>query len=113
MALGHWFKDYLKDYIGPHDDSGGGGGGSSDFSTATLTVANDAASATIPFIRTIGDLQFIQGANTVFEVGTYDIVLYKNTTLLITDVTVTGNAELYDEEEGIWLVTGDITITPQ
>jgi hypothetical protein len=85
------------------------GGGSSDFSTATLTVVGGSISATIPFIQTLGDSQYIRGDNYTFETGTYDIVLYKNTAILMTEKPVTGNAEP-SGQEGIWLVSGDITI---
>jgi hypothetical protein len=87
-----------------------GGGGSSDFSTATVTIT-ESYSVAFPAILTVGDLSYIAIAPQVYNVGVYDIVLYKGHALLTTEATVEGNAELIDEDEGVWDVSGAITLS--
>lgn len=113
MALGHWLKDYLKDYIGPHDDNGGGGGGESDFSTAQVTVVNNTSAETaIGLLMTIinedGDLYVTNGLPS----GTYTVPLLNGALYIaylgLSAVSVSGNAS---EEDGDITITGDCTIT--
>ena len=85
-----------------------------DFSTAQVTVL-EAYTASFPAITTeddVADFPYIAtGGKTVYREGVYDIVLYKGHALLITDAIVEGSAELIDEEEGIWDVTGAVSIS--
>lgn len=100
-----------------------GGGGSSDFSTANLTLINnsrESLSITIPTCFESTDAPFGFPFITSFtnevasnETATFKVALYKATALLtgmIGNITTSGNVT-YNEEYGIYIVTGDCTIT--
>ena len=121
MALGHWLKDYLKDYIGPHDDNGGGGGGSSDFSTAQVTVVNntsetidaeiavaqDADPPFIPIPRTAGSKLSVGGGEEI----TVKAVLYKGACLcVLSNGVASGSGDVVVNLTNA-TITGDCTIT--
>lgn len=119
MALGHWLKDYLKDYIGPHDDNGGGGGGSSDFSTATVTVVgqlSETDTLDVPSIIEVGMLgapiPHISGFSPV-GATVFTVPLYKGHAMMNgVDWEVSGNIAKHNEGDWIWYdITGDCTIT--
>ena len=91
--------------------SGGGGGGSSDFTTATLTIAGDVASAYTAIPAEVDEefviIDEISGGNS------YTVFLYKNKLTFpvydISPVVVTGNATI--TQTGAVEMTGDATIT--
>lgn len=87
----------------------GGGGGGGDFSTAQMTVT-ESSTVGCPAIITVGDLTYIAIAPREYTAGVYDIVLYKGHAILGTEATVEGDAELIDADEGIWDVSGAITL---
>lgn len=97
---------------------GSGGGGSSDFSTATLTVNGDLTQSDLFIAPGVEkdpnneDIAFpmIQSGN-----STYTVILYKGRSTLMymgrqsRTITVSGNIETVDT--GIYIITGDCTIT--
>lgn len=97
---------------------GSGGGGSSDFSTATLTVNGDFTQSDL-FIAPVvekdpnnEDIAFpmIQSGN-----STCTVILYKGRSTLMfmgsqsRTIAVSGNIETVDM--GVYIITGDCTIT--
>lgn len=96
-------------------DGGGGGGGSSDFSTATVTVVNN-ANADVNILGALIDHDAINYSITVphiiFNTLIIEAVLYKTEGLIVVDaeanITVSGDAEL---DETSVIITGDCTIT--
>jgi hypothetical protein len=93
----------------------GGGGGSSDFSTAKITVTNNAeATLCAPYVVDVDGFQgvFIANSNS----GEFDVALYKghsqagfvSSTPPTFNVAVTGEISY---REGTFFITGDGTIT--
>lgn len=102
----------------PEKGSSGGGSGSSDFSTATLTVNGNFTQSDL-FIAPVvekdpnnEDIAFptIQSGN-----STYTVILYKGRSALMymgsqsRTITVSGNIETVGT--GVYIITGDCTIT--
>lgn len=99
-------------------EEAGGGGGSSDFSTATLTVNGNFTQSDLFMVPVIEkdpnneDIAFpqLQSGN-----NTYTVILYKGrSTLMFTGsqshtITVSGNIET--AATGVYIITGDCTIT--
>lgn len=95
-----------------------GGGGESDFSTATLTVNGNFTQSDLFMVPVIEkdpnneDIAFpqLQSGN-----NTYTVILYKGrSTLMFTGsqshtITVSGNIET--AATGVYIITGDCTIT--
>ena len=95
---------------------GSGGGGSSDFSVAKVTIHNhneDVFGFAIPVISE--DTQIISVLMSMFMDGsTFDIALYKDACVAallgdVDNVTVSGSID-YDEEDGVFIITGDGSI---
>ena len=90
---------------------GSGGGDGGDFSTAKLTVSGGVLQTSLPYLI---DREEITGIFTLimgYREGSYDIALWKGSAIIeITDeATVSGDIE--DMGGGMYLITGDCTIT--
>lgn len=104
----------LADYVS------GGGGGSSDFTTATVTFANNTSPSMVPFRAYIAIPEVTEFgiASVVVDSGEYTIALYKGCTfggvvapnVSSIDVTTTGDAT-WDSDNSYLTITGDCTIT--
>ena len=99
-------------------EEAGGGGGDSDFSTATLTVNGNFTQSDLFMVSVIEkdpnneDIAFpqLQNGN-----STYTVILYKGRSALMfmgsqsRTITVSGNIETVGT--GVYIITGDCTIT--
>ena len=104
--------------IGYAEEYSEGGGGSSDFSTATMTVNGNFTQSDLFMVPVIEkdpnneDIAFpqLQSGN-----STYTVILYKGRSTLMfmgsqaRTITVSGNIET--AAEGVYIITGDCTIT--
>ena len=108
--------------------SGGGGGGSSDFSTAEVTVIANSGSGAVGLTGGISGFSegfaFIKNGNPKMLVSVFGVPAGTSNTaqaLLVEgyaeyeldmgmNVSVTGDCT-YDDEEGVFVITGDCTIT--
>ena len=92
-----------------------GGGGSSDFDTAEMTIVTESTEQiNAPFIAHAPmepSFDYINAFSQVVPSGTYDVVLYKGNAVIqiLNNATVSGDIE--DLSGGMYLVTGDCTIT--
>lgn len=105
--------------------NGSGGGGSSDFSTATVTVVGGDVMSVMPVCTNDPEapvnyyLTPLRGSQDgSLEEGVYTTVLYKGA--LVCDcvnivvgrsISLSGDCEWVNEEDGALLITGDCTIT--
>ena len=89
----------------------GGGGGGGMFTTAKLTAASDNRVASIPYIFTNEGVSTILLEATMDTGDELDIVLVNGTCIMTTRNTVTGAAELLDADQGIYKVTGNVTLS--
>lgn len=101
-------EDFLS--IAGYETPGGGGGGDSDFSTAEVTVNNSGAGYlfNVPVI-----LNNAMAVPFVADAASFTVILYKGTAIMGGNPSigsVSGDIT-YDEEEEIYLITGDCTIT--
>lgn len=103
-------------------EEAGGGGGSSDFSAAEVTVVGSDVESSMPrcvyepeapvnyYLDAIGE--------SILEPGIYTTVLYKGCLIcklvniaVDKSISLSGNCQWLDEEEGLLVITGDCTIT--
>lgn len=93
---------------------GGGGGGSSDFSTAQVTISGDNnADTCLPFCIDQGDMTALFNVRQTYYPGTYEIALWKGASLIeiYNKATVETSGNIEDFGGGMYLITGDCTIT--
>lgn len=94
-----------------------GGGGSSDFSTATLTLtrgeSNDGRLYAPHLMASPVGTSLFPILNDVEGTNTYEVVVYSGGTVLSYDgsYTVTVDGDIQAMGGGIYLITGDCTIT--
>ena len=98
---------------------GGGGGGSSDFTTAKVTIGSNGIGSTVCACADIppeyglpigGVVQVTSGLTE----GVYTIPLYKGGAIAEFSVlsgTLVTSGNITEMDEGIYLITGDCTIT--
>lgn len=117
--------EYFDNLLGEQLTEGGGsgGGGSSDFSTAELTVNVPSRSGVFHGFRIYGAFidsyeseDYSIGSIRISSQGTHAItlILYKGVAYMSFDVGITPTTEgliAYDEDMGMYKVTGDCTIT--
>ena len=93
--------------------SGGGGGGSSDFSTAEVTITGNNVDTCLPFCIDQGDMTALFVVRQTYFPGTYEIALWKGAALIeiYNNATIETSGDIEDMSGGMYLITGDCTIT--
>ena len=101
----------LYDVIVAKKLSGGGGGGSSDFSTATVTIVGGVVQGGLPYLINDVGLEGLFVMAQGYPEGSHTIALWHGACIveLNGSLTVSGNIE--DMGEGMYIITGDCTIT--
>ena len=84
--------------------SGGGGG---DFSTAKLTVSGGMLQTSLPELVDGGLLTLPKK----YREGSYDIGLWKGAAAIKIQDEVTVSGDIEEEGSGVYIITGDCTIT--
>ena len=91
------------------EPAGGGGGGM--FSTAVLTATAPSRAVSVPYVILEENYSTI-GSDLMTESNqSYNIVLVNGMCLMQTEAPVTGSAEIFDPDENIYKVTGNVTIS--
>lgn len=90
-----------------------GGGGSSDFSTAEVTLAGDTIDACLPYCMDQGGITGVFVARQSYHPGTYEIALWKGAAVIeiYNQATPTTSGDIEDLGGGMYMITGDCTIT--
>lgn len=92
---------------------GGGGGGSSDFSTAQVTVVGGTVNCCLPYLMNDFGLEGLFVITQGYSEGSHTIALWHGA--CITEITTGGNLSVSGNIEdfggGMYLITGDCTIT--
>ena len=95
---------------------GGGGGGSSDFSTAQVTIYYESEWQPLGGAFVVDENEFTGSASGPYltQSGeTATVILYKGKASVWSSepVTSTSGAIEYDEAQGVYIITGDCSIT--
>ena len=90
---------------------GGGGGGSSDFSTATVTIVGGTVHSCLPYLINDFGLEGLFVITQGYREGSHTIALWHGACIveLTGNLSISGSIE--DMGEGMYLITGDCTIT--
>lgn len=94
--------------------SGGGGGGDSDFTTAQLTIVGEHPEQHLPIVTVVPDYG-VEGSTGTTSLGSgspYTVILYKGKCYAPFDhVTDTSGDITFDNTLGLYVITGDCSVT--
>lgn len=90
---------------------GGGGGGDSDFSTATVTIVGGTVNCGLPYLINDFGLQGIFVIPQGYPEGSHTIALWHGACIVEIQGNLSVSGSIEDFGGGMYLITGDCTIT--